>query len=893
MIKTKAITALILASLIATSFGGTPVWGDGGESSETILPQSVRDGLSQRCNVEEIAGVYQEYMNRITAAQMEAQPTPAETAPQPTPDVAQVQVSEEGAEVQLSQLEEEIRVIVEECFTKELENLKCPSEACDVGAFLQQARRVNQDYFLYTLYDAQLSPSNEHADQFYKKVKECLEKLFKDCGCDVECLKCLLNAIFSDKDYVQLANRDGYSSVADFVTDYVTTTGTIGTAVDFPMYTSDTDELAYKIAQKLKECGYQPKKTEISETEKPAEEKEETPSGPPVPTPAGTEEPTEHEEAFKKLDRLLEEAKEGAKEKEEEAGKEPVKDEEAVEVDAEEHFNKLDKLLEDAKELTKETEEEAGDEDESASKLPRVMVMMLSEVGLIEDEGTFGSIDFYTSAPRIDVSMFKAITENTEAEVKVAAVITDESSQMEWDITIEVEGSNVTLRDEGAEAKTTLPLVIKENKLYAGEDDILYPISLLPGEIKAGLEAPSVKINLGYDENRDPVYKILLEEEAKLVFLPLELTREVAVDPTSGEVRNIEQPWWSVLVSKNVIPVKVVPQPTAPQPITPIAETCPCPKLTKYKIRCNYVCMSREWYRDGIVVYVRPPANVKDTCSYKYQIDWGDGSRPYESYIIFPPYTGNDPDPYCTLHGHEYPKKAGNYRLTVKLFNECDERTKTFKVPIHRPECSELVDKSLEDVNFDIEQFLDEANQLDDSSLFTFINQLYPLRNLPGRTVTDPVYGTEAKICHVLVDIRTKGIDPFKTRPKEHISQLVRYHSMFSIFGGSNRLYSRTYEDGEEAAYYQEGKNSAKVIYVPGKEPRFSLTMLFESDCACREEKMRCSTFSNLTIEAEKKATAEAKENLKSDSTATKSYHSVRIVDVLLEICVCCPPGEC
>lgn len=896
MIKTKAIIVLILASLVMTSFGSAPVWGGDEESSRTILPQSVKDGLSQRCNVGEIVRVYNDYAAKISTTKMEVQPSPAETtpqltpdqtAPQLTPDTAQVQLSNDEVAAQLNQLREEIRAIVEKCVTKELQNLKCPTNACDAGAFAQQATRIARDYFaneeLATICQYNTWPRGEDlCDQLFKQVKECLEKLFNDCGCDIECLKCLVSAIYSDGYYLQLANRDGYSNVLDYMLEW---TGPLGLPGDFPMDIQEERPggLIDRILKKLKECGYRPQE---SEQFTPPEREQTTTTELPIP---GREEADKDKEAqapfVEELKKLAEETGKAV------GGKEADKQKEV-----EDAFKMLEKLLEDAK----GKEEKAGEKDESASKLPRVTVMMLSEVGLTEDEEAFSPIDFFTSAPRIDVSMFKAITENTEAEAKIAAAIISETSEEAREITIEVIGSEVILKDEDAEAKTTLPLVIKENKLYAGQDGILYPISLLPGDIEAGLEIQPVRISLEHDRNKAPAYEVLLEEKAKLIFLPLDLTREVTVDPASGEVRSIKQPWWSSLVSKNVIPVKVAPPPTVPKPVTPITESCPCPKLTEYKICCNYVCRpgNGAWDRSGIVVYIRPPADVKDSCSYQYHIDWGDGSKPYESAIYLPPYAGNDENPYCTLYGHEY-QGTGNYRLTVKVFNKCDERTKTFKVPIYRPECNELVDNSLKDVNFDSKQFLDQADRLDGSSLFGFVNQqLYPLRNLPGRTVTDPVHGTKANICHVLVDIKTKGIDPFKAQgsdySKEHIAELVKFHTLFSIFGDSNRVYKKTDEkDGSQVAYYEEGENAAKVVYVPGKEPFFSLIMVFRSDCDCSEENMRYRIISNLTSEAAEKATSEAKENLKGGSTAIEKYYSKRIVEVSVEIGVCCPPGEC
>lgn len=571
MVKTKAATVLILVSMIVASFASNPVWAGEGENGSTILSEADRGFLSVTCDLAEVITVYEKYAAKISAAQKETQPTPTETTPQITPDIAQVQVSEDETAAQLDQLKQEIQAIVEKCFTKELENLKCPTKACDAGTFLPQARKINRDYFLYTQLPVRLSEQN--LDQLFKKVKECLEKLFKDCGCDVECLKCLLNAIYSDSDYVRLANSYGYSNVADFMLER---SGRLDTAIDFPMYMGEDDELVERIIGKLKECGYQPKpKPGTIETEIPTEVKTETTdTGIPIPIPEGTkhlpetEKPAEDkeavvkeaEEAFKQLDKLLEEAKEKELKKQAEVANETVGDKEA-----EEAFKKLDELLEDAR----WREEEAGDKNESAFRLPRVTVTLPGEDELTEDEEAFGLMDFYTLAPSIDVSMFKVITENTEAEVKIKAPITDETSGIAREITIEVIDSEVILKNEGTEAKSKLPLIVKENKLYAGQDDILYPISLLPGDIVSGLEIAPEEISLESDENETPVYKVCLEEEARFIFSQLKLTREVEVDSASGEVLNIDQPWWGFLVSKSDIPVVFVALPTAPEPHNP------------------------------------------------------------------------------------------------------------------------------------------------------------------------------------------------------------------------------------------------------------------------------------------------------------------------------------
>lgn len=250
---------------------------------------------------------------------------------------------------------------------------------------------------------------------------------------------------------------------------------------------------------------------------------------------------------------------------------EPEEKKSEVEKAVDEHMKMLEKLRQEAEEKDK-SEEEAQKSQEAFEKLnawldtivepvetemvPLELVgrePIVVHIEMPPSEEALSPIEVPTSS-RIDVSMFECITENTEAEVKITAVIIDETSETEGEIVIEVEGSEVTLIGEGAEATTTLPLVVKENKLYSGEDENLYPISLLPGDIVNGLEIAPEEISLESDENQNPVYKVCLKEEAKFLFVPLELTREIEIDAAWGDVLSITKPWWAFSASKQDIP---------------------------------------------------------------------------------------------------------------------------------------------------------------------------------------------------------------------------------------------------------------------------------------------------------------------------------------------------
>jgi predicted nucleic acid-binding Zn-ribbon protein len=293
------------------------------------------------------------------------------------------------------------------------------------------------------------------------------------------------------------------------------------------------------------------------------------------------EEPEEEEgeggEAVDEHMKILEKLRQEAEVK---AGEKDKSEEEAQK--SQEAFEKLDKWMETV--VRREVVEEEPAEPVETEMVPLELV----GPGPIEvhiemppsEEEALTPVEFSTST-RIDVSMFRAITENTEAVVKfrITGFVTDELAQGDTDVlmegtqvgirelipiprevVIEIEGSEVILIGEGAEAATTLPLVIEENKLYAGEDENLYPISLLPGDIVIGLEIAPEEISLESDENQNPVYKVLLDEEGKLFgFLPLELplAREVTIDTASGDVLSIVEPWWAFSVSKQDIPNEI------------------------------------------------------------------------------------------------------------------------------------------------------------------------------------------------------------------------------------------------------------------------------------------------------------------------------------------------
>lgn len=273
---------------------------------------------------------------------------------------------------------------------------------------------------------------------------------------------------------------------------------------------------------------------------------------------------SEAEKAFAKLDKILDEVKP------------PPEPDEEPETTWEERLERFRKLNEEwRKEVEKEKEEReaaaeaAGTSEEEEDRgvpIPEkkpVDVSIMPAGEWATEEGAAVPIEFSTSIPRIDISAFIALTANTDATVSLAIPIkpAEASEGAEEQVIVSVKGTEMTITHQGAEASTSVPLVVQENGLYVETEPgaSLYPISLLPGEIESGLELPPAQISLEPGDNGNPVYNACLDEGKKFFavfvvpFRP-QLTRQVVVAPSSGEVLRVEQPWWSFMVSKSKVP---------------------------------------------------------------------------------------------------------------------------------------------------------------------------------------------------------------------------------------------------------------------------------------------------------------------------------------------------
>jgi len=276
------------------------------------------------------------------------------------------------------------------------------------------------------------------------------------------------------------------------------------------------------------------------------------------------EDRSETEDPFAKLDKILDEAN---------PPPEPDEEAETTREERQERFRKLnEEWRKEAEKKEKEREKAAeaagtseGEEDNGVpipEKKP-VDVSITPAGEWAAEEGAAVPIEFSTSIPRIDVSAFIALTANTDTEVELAIPIkpAEAPEGAEEQVIVSVKGTEMTITHQGAEAKASVPLVVQENGLYVEMEPgaSLYPISLLPGEIQSGLELPPTEIILEPGRNANPVYNACLDEGKKffaLFVIPFrpQLTRQVLVDPSSGEVLRVAQPWWSFMVSKSRVP---------------------------------------------------------------------------------------------------------------------------------------------------------------------------------------------------------------------------------------------------------------------------------------------------------------------------------------------------
>ena len=311
-------------------------------------------------------------------------------------------------------------------------------------------------------------------------------------------------------------------------------------------------------------------------------------------------------------------------------------------------------------------------------------------------------------------------------------------------------------------------------------------------------------------------------------------------------------------------------------------------------ISWRYICDESTWTwnrRNIEIVYRYGFGKCSAICdNYKVTIDWGDGTTSSESDMK------SDYRRHEDKFLHEY-SSYGTYKVTATLSNSCDTVERKFTIPVGRPECRKLIDNIVE--LLDTSYFISQSSGLDCSSVFNLItNSLCESGILAkvGTEVDDPVHGTKAKICQILLDIRISS-DEFDLKacfPKSwDIDKIYKVVLGEKEFRGLFKRYKKGGTDektGRVWRFYENKVGSAKINYRPAKEGKkayfeFSFSA---GDCGNCPEKYRvCRIISNLT---EKKASKLIKE-LREGRSRTADISETS--SVLFEVCVCCPPGEC
>jgi hypothetical protein len=260
---------------------------------------------------------------------------------------------------------EELEAILAEFLIEEIESIDCECETCEdavecIEAGKELYRRWGEEYWRqYQIYLLGDDTFEEEFDQLGMKLAECIEDTFINCDCDIECLRCLLNAIYQfDGEEAQFIKRVyGYDNLIDLLMGFG--------PLDVPWYMSadsgqEIKQIVGEILDKLKECGYEP---EVTEEDERGESQE-------------TGEEQEVDEAERALDELMralrEEIEERTEDESEEWGEE-----------AEKAFKRLDDLLKGG--VLKE-EGETGTEEQEEGEAT-------TEEGTTEADEAFEELD--------------------------------------------------------------------------------------------------------------------------------------------------------------------------------------------------------------------------------------------------------------------------------------------------------------------------------------------------------------------------------------------------------------------------------------------------------------------------------------------------------------------
>ncbi len=230
---------------------------------------------------------------------------------------------------------EELEAILAEFLREEMESIDCECSTCEdavecIEAGKELYRRWGEEYWQqYQIYLLGEDTFEEEFDQLGMKLAECIEDAFINCDCDIECLRCLLNAVYQfDEEQAQFTKRVyGYDNIIDLLMVFG--------PLNVPWYMSADSEQEIKqtvgnILDKLKKCGYEAEVPEEDEEEESQVEGEER----------------EVSEAERALDELMKVLREEIEEKARDEKSEEWREEAEEELERiNEAFKRLDDLL--------------------------------------------------------------------------------------------------------------------------------------------------------------------------------------------------------------------------------------------------------------------------------------------------------------------------------------------------------------------------------------------------------------------------------------------------------------------------------------------------------------------------------------------------------------------
>ncbi|MEK7187006.1 MAG: hypothetical protein AAB690_01690 [Patescibacteria group bacterium] len=126
-------------------------------------------------------------------------------------------------------------------------------------------------------------------------------------------------------------------------------------------------------------------------------------------------------------------------------------------------------------------------------------------------------------------------------------------------VTIEITPTQeITITSNQITATTSAPISIRNNELFIVTDGEEQIINILPHEVPTITEQELGVISIETIELKSegelvPTYEINVTQDVQLFFVfPVEISMQVEIDASNGNVISVHKPWWSFLTSQKV-----------------------------------------------------------------------------------------------------------------------------------------------------------------------------------------------------------------------------------------------------------------------------------------------------------------------------------------------------